>query len=297
MNNKTDYAKTTYVKEELEAALWAWETFGGIGARTRRGFGAITLKSIDQKKVEFPSNTNIEDFIKSGLRKHVITSASWPTDVPHLSHNLTFKAISKADFNNANSAWNYLINRLKNFRQERNPGTQPNRPGRSKWPEPEAIRHLTSQRLPKHSQLASLKDINKFPRAYFGLPIIFQFNPKDYNPNNPYDSNSDPRKTMLTLAESDRLASPLILRPLACKNNKFVALAILLEGTQRLLNAQQVTLKTNESTGTPTQRSQEWANCVVKLNPSEAKKIVTSSGKPLLGTETDILKAFLNFLN
>lgn len=27
--------------EELEAALWAWETFGGIGARTRRGFGAL----------------------------------------------------------------------------------------------------------------------------------------------------------------------------------------------------------------------------------------------------------------
>ena len=24
-------------KQEVEAALWAWETFGGLGARTRRG--------------------------------------------------------------------------------------------------------------------------------------------------------------------------------------------------------------------------------------------------------------------
>ena len=32
---------------EIEAALWAWETFGGLGARTRRGFGALHLLEIN----------------------------------------------------------------------------------------------------------------------------------------------------------------------------------------------------------------------------------------------------------
>src|ERR1043165_1204410 len=32
---------------EVNAALWAWETFGGIGARTRRGFGALRLSRVD----------------------------------------------------------------------------------------------------------------------------------------------------------------------------------------------------------------------------------------------------------
>src|SRR5260370_740083 len=33
---------------EIEATLWAWETFGGIGARTRRGFGALRCISIKE---------------------------------------------------------------------------------------------------------------------------------------------------------------------------------------------------------------------------------------------------------
>lgn len=33
-------------RTDVEAALWAWETFGGLGGRTRRGFGAIKLLSM-----------------------------------------------------------------------------------------------------------------------------------------------------------------------------------------------------------------------------------------------------------
>ncbi|HEY2738249.1 MAG TPA: type III-B CRISPR module RAMP protein Cmr1, partial [Thermoanaerobaculia bacterium] len=45
-----DYGSSTFVLrfrfaqglgEDVEAALWAWETFGGLGGRTRRGFGAV----------------------------------------------------------------------------------------------------------------------------------------------------------------------------------------------------------------------------------------------------------------
>src|SRR5205085_1302593 len=35
-------------KDDVAAALWAWETFGGIGARTRRGFGALHCTNVQE---------------------------------------------------------------------------------------------------------------------------------------------------------------------------------------------------------------------------------------------------------
>ncbi len=289
------YPKT--LQSDIEAALWAWETFGGIGARTRRGFGAISLVSIDQKPVTLPAINNFESFINQQLKKHVVDVVKWPLDLPHLSKNLVYKSTSKPNFTTANLVWSHLIRTLRDFRQERNPGSRPNRPGRSRWPEPDYIRGLTGQHTSSHSPTNKL---NKFPRAAFGLPIIFQFNPDDYNRNNPYDPNFDPRTTMLTLSgnsiESDRLASPLILRPIKCSNG-YVGLAAILEGTQRLLDNAQVKLKTNESTGTPQQKNEDWPNLAVKLNATEASQILKSDNKTkLLDNETDVLKAFLNKL-
>lgn len=40
------------LREEVEAALWAWETFGSLGGRTRRGFGAIARKDAPPPKEE-----------------------------------------------------------------------------------------------------------------------------------------------------------------------------------------------------------------------------------------------------
>jgi CRISPR-associated protein Cmr1 len=42
---KIDKKNPEYKKgdeEEAEAALWAWSLFGGVGGRTRRGFGAVS---------------------------------------------------------------------------------------------------------------------------------------------------------------------------------------------------------------------------------------------------------------
>lgn len=285
------------LQTDVEAALWAWETFGGIGARTRRGFGAISLLSIDQKPVTLPAINNFESFISQQLKKHVVDVVKWPSDLPHLTKNLAHKSVPRPNSTKATDVWSYLIKTLKEFRQERNPGSKPNRPGRSRWPEPDYIRNLTGQHTSSHSPTNKL---NKFPRAAFGLPIIFQFNPDDYNRNNPYDSNSDPRTTMLILSgsgiESDRLASPLILRPIKCSNG-YVGLAAILEGTQRLLDNAQVELKTNEATGTTQQKNESWPNLAVKLNTTEAGQILKPDNKTkLLGNETDVLKAFLNKL-
>lgn len=215
-------------KEEVEAALWAWETFGGIGARTRRGFGAL-------KAGTWPGKPNkLETRLKDDLSKHIQTGA-WPENVPHLTSNLSFVIVTKKEnknrvaFASASEAWEHLISELKGFRQSRN-----GRFGRSKWPEPEQIRRITGQR--GHSVDPTLLGVEKFPRAVFGLPIIFHF--KNGNEEQPYNSDLDPLQTTLkggpymdgTVQKyRERLASPLILRPISCGNNQAVGLAVLLQ--------------------------------------------------------------------
>lgn len=252
-------------QEEVEAALWAWETFGGIGARTRRGFGALCCTTVDGVQHPLPTIDNLKQSINASLAKYIVQE-NWPDDLPHLSSTCQYK-ISK-DYRDPISAWRYLLDSLKDFRQMRNDGSQANRPGRSKWPEPDAIRRLTGRRSGLHS--TTLSSIDKFPRAAFGLPIIFHF--KD-------ERDGDPSDTTLQGANHDRLASPLILRPLACANNRAVGLALILESPDTLPGG----LILKDAPGNPSVQSKIDAK-------TEAPKI-----EPLRG-DADVLRAFLNFL-
>lgn len=204
-------------RADLEATLWAWETFGGIGARTRRGCGALRLLAVNGAAPEkLPADVEvIENKIKEQLASYVSTG-TWPGGVPHLNGSLQFK-VTKPEPSSLH-AWRSLIAALKSFRQQRNAGTAPNRPGRSKWPEPDAIRRLFGTSASLHA--TPLSSVDKFPRAEFGLPIIFKF--KD-------DKSGDPPQTTLQGPSSNRLASRLVLRPLACGTDQAVGLAIILE--------------------------------------------------------------------
>ena len=63
---------------------------------------------------------------------------------------------------------------------------------------------------------------NGFPRAEFGLPIIFQFK----------DRRTDPEETTLIpdIDGAERLASPLILKPIACSEAEAFPAIIVLNG-------------------------------------------------------------------
>lgn len=202
---------TEHVKE-VEAALWGWETFGGIGARTRRGFGAVTCTNVAEARPASPQQFG--QWLEAALDRYTI-KGRWPKEVPYLDLNLsTFRIVGA--FDDPTAAWEHLIARLREFRQYRvDKGTGKRSPyGRSVWPEPREIRRLVA--LPRKQQGAPAS--TRFPRAAFGLPIIFQF--KDSNPV---------KQVELNLSEHDRLASPLILKPLQCANGKSVALAVLLK--------------------------------------------------------------------
>lgn len=261
--------------KEVEAALWAWETFGGVGGRTRRGFGAVRLISIGGSDVPLPRADQVESQIRAGLERHVVTENDWPEGVPHLSRDArsdtkTFLQLTGAR-KGAVAAWEDLISKLKSFRQARYTGTQPNRPGRSRWPEPDAIRRLTRQNSERHR--TSLSGINSFPRAAFGLPIIFHF--KDEN-------NGDPEQTKLEGPHNSRLASPLILRPLACANEQAVGMALILQGPPAPPGG--LALKGSSD------RSKINFEVRSDLTPAEAKQIAP------LDSEADVLQAFLRYV-
>lgn len=174
--------------ESIEALRW-WASFGGVGARSRRGLGAVCvqgLKAVDEAEAA-----------AAGC-KLVLARGARPAATP---------------------AWIDAIKKLQRFRQGetvgRNPRTQ-GRPGRSRWPEADAIRRLTKCHAPQHPPEHPAGQV--FPRAAFGLPIIFQF--KD-------DKAGDPAQFSLVSEKADRLASPVILRPYP-RDGKWFSAALLL---------------------------------------------------------------------
>lgn len=228
--------KDRNLKIETEAALWAWINFGGIGSRTRRGCGSLYCPNFSPPKTAVVANQFLSWFDKK-LKEYDVKllsigeSREWPT----LSNR--FKVRSHQSQVKQN--WDEAIEAYRAFRRLANKGRQPNRPGRSHWPEADSIRAITGMRHPKHHERSPRnKPANfiAFPRAAFGLPIIFEFKQKfDEDRDIPNAElkkrkwfEKEPYKTQLLPAGKDRLASPIILKPLACSLEESIGLIILL---------------------------------------------------------------------
>jgi len=245
-------------RREVEAALWAWETFGGIGARTRRGFGALQCMRMNSQDVLAPPCNQAKQRINEALKRFV-AEGRWPEDVPHLRQTMgTQLRITTADRSPV-AAWDYLIRKLQAFRQARD-----GKYGPSLWPEPNAIRSLTQGRVAGERPL-----IKKFPRAQFGLPIIFHF----AHGGEPGDT------TLKGPGGLERIASPLILRPLACADGA-VGLALILQTPSIASEKLELEEKDKKSPH----------SVDASLTSKEATQI------PPLGGKTDVLKVFLDTL-
>lgn len=193
-------------KEQVWESVRWWANFGGVGARTRRGLGAVKVTE--------------NNFFQSVIPLSEIRELNFGVQI--------------VSANNSNSAWVNAVKKLETFRQVG--AGRNNHNSRSHWSEPDAIRHYTGQSLPLHSKRQTKN--NAFPRASFGLPIIFKFKDNN-NDGTDLSRDKDPRKTTLTVKyrkddkseweKCERLASPLILRPYIDKEGKWHSLALVLD--------------------------------------------------------------------
>jgi CRISPR-associated protein Cmr1 len=191
---------------EVEEALWAWVNFGGIGSRTRRGCGALFCRDFAP-----PTTEGLAEWYKRFVPASTPTRR-WPT-LPQFP-------LTRAEPQEPLMVWNRLIGLYRCFRQgedlARNPG-----PGRSPYPEAETIRRITRRRMRKHEPQKDMPD--GFPRAELGMPIVFHFKDED--------KGEPPTTTLYPFVEgrtAERMASPLILKPLALAQGKAIPLILCL---------------------------------------------------------------------
>ncbi len=229
-------AKSDDALAEAEMAVNAWILFGGVGSRTRRGCGSLQLQG-------------------SAPQLRGLTRCNEKVDFPILFGSEVCKTDAVKD---PVVAWNTAVKIYNEFRQAqgfaRNEGRERNRPGRSRWPEPDAIRRITDRYAPEHAPTNSVP--KGFPRADLGLPIIFHF-----------QGGGDPADTTLQgMPKFSRMASPVITKAVQC-NGGFAPTLIVLnaphvwEGTEVTIDGQPL------------------ARVNIELTPEERAKVAPMKGK------------------
>ena len=173
--------------------------FGGVGARTRRGCGAFIVETCSVEEIMQP--ISVEEAQEAGCR-----------------------LVMCQETGSAKNAWKEAVIRLRDFRQKpdvgRNlPSEQAKREkkpaGRSRWSEPDAIRRITNRHAANHQPEHPAGNI--FPRGMFGMPIIFHF-----------VGGGEPADMQLLPKGKERMASPIIIRPIWQGREQWVAGALLL---------------------------------------------------------------------
>ncbi|PRP91417.1 hypothetical protein ENSA5_55340 [Enhygromyxa salina] len=210
----------------IRDSLRAWVLFGGYGGRTRRGLGSLTVVGDGTPWLpKFPSPTAINEL----FGRDVFAQPDAPAGVTPLLGGA--RLFSSFQVMRAYGAWSKAVGWLLEFRQgseshcgARRPGAD-KRPSISNWPEADKVRHFSDAALPwahppRHNKAPA------WPRAGFGLPIIGQFQAKSRN-KKPWEAEQPPRTEPEDFrigwqqgdTPRDRLASPLILKPLALLAN------------------------------------------------------------------------------
>lgn len=274
-------AKSIWNDDVLPALRW-WASFGGLGARTRRGLGSVKV---------------------DGLSPVTGTEAT--------AAGCTL--VARPSVPKSQKAWTEAIDRLKKFRQGpdvgRSPGTPPSPAGRSRWPEADSIRQITGCHLnvsakpasggkpaiPAKTHAPTHPASPSFPRAAFGLPIITHFKGPRPSTSTTALANFDPDDTALVPVvngkEKERMASPLILKAM-WTGKDYAPIALLLPHNH--VSGMDLKLKNNPGARNPSLPHNMAAGV---WWPSSAQIAMTgaTSPNPLKGGSGDVLKEFLDY--
>jgi len=228
--------KTVDFAKDIEPAIWAWANFGGLGSRTRRGCGAIRCQRLAPQSL---------DTIDKWYRDRVPAISDGICDWPTMPTQFLYNPQSGKPFDQ----WDRVIGLLRDFRQKAGstPGhSRPPGPDRSWYPEPDTIRRIMGSYSEGHDPALHHSGGNPlpngFPRAEFGLPIVFKFiDDKSGDPKRttlqPYVGGQETDSGTLDLPDihmsggeiKERMASPVILKPLALSNEVAVACILQLQ--------------------------------------------------------------------
>ena len=167
-------------KQQVIETLQWWANFGGLGFRSRKGLGAVHVSGCP----DYPQICEI-------LSDKEVALANC-------------QLVQKQATTNPLTALETAVQKLSDFRQQAGTGRnygQNNHPGRSRWPEPDALRRIQKnlQFDPRHQP--EHKAGNIFPRAVFGLPVLF------------HSYQEEAVNATVEPSIGERLASPLLLRP------------------------------------------------------------------------------------
>lgn len=217
------------------AALRWWLHWGGVGARTRRGFGAVGLRGAAEVKngaglIDAATLTKPPEAVD--LPK-LNNGASVPGDRPTLFGAQLLRRAPSSGINDPAAEHRLLVSALRDMRQRpgyaRDPG-QGNRPGETRWPEAELMKHRLADNAPgtEHRQRVPPKDRPRLcaPRAAFGLPIVMHFKDRGDGQANGEIIPVEPWRGVKT----DRWASPVLMRPQQLPDGKLVSGVLILAG-------------------------------------------------------------------
>ena len=248
-------------REQVLNSLHGWINFGGLGARTRRGCGALYSKECAMEEAK-----NISSLLAGAPGIETVLMGNVKDD--------------------AESAWCEMVGLIKQFRQGegigRNEGQSKEKtktPGRSRWPEPDTIRRKVEAHLERH---APTMQVEGFPRASFGMPIIFHFKDSDFEGK--YNREKDPIDTCLRPESSSRMASPVLLSPVKLKNGKVVPVIVF--------------LKVGPLSSLLLERSDKKGTYPISVEQIVNPRFATYSSSPMKGRSQagDALEAFQNYL-
>ncbi len=194
-------------EEEILTTLKLWTLFGGVGARTRRGCGSVYCHELLK---DFHSSDDLVSFLHKAVKGSSATFGASP--YPILSGSKLFSATSPQKIDVTK-----FLDLYANFRQDRKPNSP--HPGRSYWPEPDAIRRVLDTYAPLHEPVHP--DQVWFPRAAFGLPILTRFNT--------HNGSGDPEGQIeLVPQKKKRWPSPVILKVTKLSDNLWVKIMLVL---------------------------------------------------------------------
>lgn len=205
------------LERAAKAAVWAWLCFGGVGARTRRGLGSLFCLAAHTGQLrDFQPTGPIDKWLSAQAKDHLNDptrpAVPMPITLPSLFGARLFLHQSSM---NVLDAWAESVGVMQRLRQgvpEARPGPDPRFPGRSRWPEADSIRQIAGQHIPRYVPTHPARVM--FPRAEFGLPIVFHFKQDKPRAPNPIDWDPDDHTLQVALSGASRMASPVILKPI-----------------------------------------------------------------------------------